>query len=426
LKALASKKAITKVQAAILIAVVIVVAVAGTLAYFWTRPPPPVKPIKIGLLLDLTGPLAAYGYSHEKVISAAVRKVNAEGGIAGRPVETYIEDTETKVATATLRMRKLIEHWGVDFVLGPNHSGIAIAIAPIAKELKTITFVTADATDYTGVKGNRYVFRFYSNVRQQGVLLGEWAARELGKKWATVVVDYAWGWSWEEEFTKYVTEAGGTVLKAIRAPMGTKDFMPYLVLIPEEVEAVQIAFFGTDLLSILRDLHTLRPGINKLIATYGLTGIRSEDLGDAGKGIYIATPFPRRLASFDTPYTRAFREAVGMDPEGSEVGNPAQVYAHHANYANWETIFALKRAIEETGWESREDHPELIKALEGMEFKESYEFPQGDKFIRAEDHQAFMKHFIEKFEDGKMVVIAETPVEAGLYPPEVDFTKEPF
>jgi ABC-type branched-subunit amino acid transport system substrate-binding protein len=39
------------------------------------------EPIKIGLLIEKTGGLAAYGYSHERVMVAAVNKVNKEGGI---------------------------------------------------------------------------------------------------------------------------------------------------------------------------------------------------------------------------------------------------------------------------------------------------------------------------------------------------------
>ena len=42
-------------------------------------------PIKIGVVADKTGGLAAYGYSHEKTIKAAAARINKAGGIAGRP-----------------------------------------------------------------------------------------------------------------------------------------------------------------------------------------------------------------------------------------------------------------------------------------------------------------------------------------------------
>ena len=385
-----------------------------------------VKPIKIGHLADLTGGLATYGYSHDKTLKAAVKKINAEGGIAGRPVEIYTEDTETKVATGISRMRKLIEHHGVDFIIGSNHSGIVVASAPIAKELRTILWANAGATEITAEKGNRYVFRIVSNVRQEARAIAEWGAKNLGKKWATLVADYAWGWSYESEFTKYIVGHGGTVLKSIRAPLGTKDFMPHVVQIPRDAEAVLIAFFGTDLLSLIRDLYAVRPDIKRVIGHYGLTGIATEPLGPAGEGLNIVTSFPRRLAEFNTPYARAFRDAIGLSPEGHEVGNPKMIFALAYDWAVWEEMFTLKRAIEESGWKSKEDNPALIKALEGMKLKESLQFPQGDKFIRAEDHQAFVPIFIERVVNGRLTVVARVPAERLIYPPPVDYTKEPF
>jgi len=83
--------------------------------------------IKMGLLAEKTGGLAAYGYSHEKVMRAAVERVHMAGGIAGRPVELYVEDTESKPTVGALKFRKLVETNGVDFVFDSNHSGVCIA-----------------------------------------------------------------------------------------------------------------------------------------------------------------------------------------------------------------------------------------------------------------------------------------------------------
>src|SRR5512136_2710014 len=67
------------------------------------------EPIKIGILADLTGGHAAYGYSHEKVMKAAVEKANKEGGAAGRPFQLFVEDTESKPSVGALKFRKLVE-----------------------------------------------------------------------------------------------------------------------------------------------------------------------------------------------------------------------------------------------------------------------------------------------------------------------------
>ncbi len=413
------------ILASLIIAIITVSCIAGYLAYLLMAPKPPVKPIKIGHLADLTGPLAPYGYSHELVLSAAIRKINAEGGIAGRPVELYTEDTETKVPIGVMRLRKLIEYYGVDFVIGSQHSGINIATNPIAKELKTIIFQVGEATETTEKEGNRYVFRINNNVRQQ-ILAGiEFACTRIAKKWVTIVADYAWGWSNEEEFKKFAPTYGAEVLASIRAPLGTKDFLPYLAKIPKEAEGVFYAFFFAEYIALVRDLYAVRPDLKHFAPICAPEGIDVAELGPHVEGAYYLTWFPRSVIEYDSPYIRELRKDVGIDDWGKEIGTGKTLTLSHS-WVLWEVMFVLKKAIEETGWKDKADNPKLIKYLEGLELKESYWFPQGDKFIRAEDHQAFMRHFIVKVEKGKFKLIEIVPIEKAIYPPEVDYTKEPF
>ena len=125
------------------------------------------KTVKIGVLADKTGGLAAYGYSHEKVLKAAATMINGKGGIAGRPVKLYVDDTESKPSVGALKFRKLVETDGVDFVIDSNMSGVAVACAPIAKELKTPYFPSASATEISGEKGNRYVFQLCTSIHEE-------------------------------------------------------------------------------------------------------------------------------------------------------------------------------------------------------------------------------------------------------------------
>ncbi len=69
--------------------------------------------------------------------------------------------------------------------------------------------------------------------------------------------------------------------------------------------------------------------------------------------------------------------------------------------SNFEAMNALKLGIEKSGFQGRDDTPKLIAALEGLEMKEGDDFPQGDKTLRKEDHQAFVREFIFDIHDGK-------------------------
>jgi len=384
------------------------------------------KPIKIGMIADKTGVLAAYGYSHEKVLKAAVKKINKDGGIAGRPVKLYVEDTESKASVATLKFRKLVDTYGVDFIIDSNSSGIAIACCPIAKELKTPYFPCAGATEISTTKGNRYVFQSPTCVREECKGAAKFAVNHIGKKWVTVVVNYSWGISNEKEFKKYVTKNGGVVLKSIRVPMKTSDFLPYLKgKIPKEAEAVFFANFGSDFLSFIRDLYAIRPDIKKLGAVYVLSGHDPKKLGKPAEGLYCMTPYPTTLKGLDTKANRMYRKLIGVDANGVEIGTGKRFVLAY-DWAVWEAMFALKHAIEKSGWKSRKDTPKVIEALEGMKFKESVEFPQGNMWIRAKDHLTITGLYVEQVDHGTLKVVAKIPSKNVEFKPEVDRTKESF
>src|SRR5207244_4570451 len=73
--------------------------------------------------------------------------------------------------------------------------------------------------------------------------------------------------------------------------------------------------------------------------------------------------------------------------------------------SNYEAINALKLGMEKSKFRGREDTMKLIEALEGLEMKEGDDFPQGDKVLRKEDHQAFLREFVFDVKDGKYSIL---------------------
>ena len=78
---------------------------------------------------------------------------------------------------------------------------------------------------------------------------------------------------------------------------------------------------------------------------------------------------------------------------------------------------ALKLGMEKSKFQGREDTMKLIEALEGLEMKEGDDFPQGDKVLRKEDHQAFLREFIFEIKGGKHKIVEVVPKEKTLFPP---------
>ncbi len=104
-----------------------------------------------------------------------------------------------------------------------------------------------------------------------------------------------------------------------------------------------------------------------------------------------------------------------IDPSGPKPDRYVQ--------SNFEAVNFLKLGIQKSGFRGREDSMKLIEALEGMEVKEGDDFPQGDKLLRREDHQAFLREFIFDIKNGKHRLLDVIAREKTIVPPACTFPK---
>src|SRR5438309_1563826 len=89
--------------------------------------------------------------------------------------------------------------------------------------------------------------------------------------------------------------------------------------------------------------------------------------------------------------------------------------------SNFEAMNFLKLGIQKSGFRNRENTMKLIEALEGMEVKEGDDFPQGDKTLRKEDHQAFLREFIFDIKDNRHRIVEVIAKEKTIFPPACKF-----
>jgi branched-chain amino acid transport system substrate-binding protein len=135
-----------------------------------------------------------------------------------------------------------------------------------------------------------------------------------------------------------------------------------------------------------------------------LESIDPGDIQGAAEGVYFFENFPRMLAAKNDDYHKQFNKLIGIDDVyGREIGGSRVMDKSHGWQA-WEDIFAIKQAVEASGYKTRKDVEGVIKALEGMEMKNSLGHPQGDKLIRREDHAGIIDCYISRVENGKFEV----------------------
>ena len=77
---------------------------------------------RVGLITDQTGALSFMGIANANVAKMVISDINARGGLLGRPVELFIEDSATDDGVAETVAAKLVDDVGVDVVVGGIYS----------------------------------------------------------------------------------------------------------------------------------------------------------------------------------------------------------------------------------------------------------------------------------------------------------------
>lgn len=386
-------------------------------------------PLVIGHHCDLTGFISSWGVWHDKCARAAVDIVNEGGGIAGRKVQLATEDTESNPASGSRKLRNLIQRSNAEFIIGSVHSGVMLAAIPIASELKTIYFSTGEATEATGSKGTRYSFRTGTDTYSIAAASMPWCVENLGKVWSIIYQDYAWGQSTNVESRAFIEKAGGRILNSIAVPVDTKDFVPYLAQISADTEVLLPAFIGS--LSVGFYTQAKSMGLDKKMKMFSssasIESIAPDDIQGAAEGVYFFENFPRMLSSKNDDYHKEFNKRLNIDDvDAREIGGKAVMDKSHC-WGAWEDLFAIKQAVEESGYKGRKDVEGVIRALEGMEMKNSLGHPQGNKMIRKEDHAGILDCYISRVENGKLALQKRVPKEdlAKNMPVRFDLSKLP-
>jgi len=139
------------------------------------------EPIRIGILIPLTGATSQFGATMSRAAQIAAQEINAAGGVNGRSVEVLIEDDQSNPEAAVRAARKLIDVDRVVAIGGSYASSVTSAIAPLCWESKTVLATSSGADSITKLPHQGYIFRTSPTVTLQGTRVGEFGV-ELGCK----------------------------------------------------------------------------------------------------------------------------------------------------------------------------------------------------------------------------------------------------
>lgn len=183
----------------------------------------PGRPVKLGVVADLTGPMSFMGIADANVARMVVDEINAAGGLLGRPIELHIEDSETTDAAAEATARKLVQEVGVDVIFGGILSSTRQAIKAAAVTEGRTLYIYPE--QYEGQECDPLIFCTGPVPAQQVDPLIPWLIEETGaKRFALPSADYIWPRIMNEKVRRIVTAAGGEIVEEDYYPLDHTDY----------------------------------------------------------------------------------------------------------------------------------------------------------------------------------------------------------
>jgi branched-chain amino acid transport system substrate-binding protein len=337
--------------------------------------------VKVGLILPMTGQQATTG---KQIAAAAKLYMQLNGAlVAGTKIELVIKDDATVPETTKRVAQELIVNEHVKFIAGFGITPSALAIAPLATQAKVPAIVMAAGTSIITEK-SPYIARTSFTLGQSSVITADWAVKAGIKKVVTLVSDYGPGHDAESSFKERFTQAGGQVTAALRVPLATPDFAPFLQRARDAApEAIFIFVPSGQGAALVRQF--VERGLDKAgIKIIGPGDVMDDDqlngMGDAVIGTITAHMYSAAHPSEkNKAFVAAFQKANNFRPNFMAVGG-------------YDGMHLIYEALKKTGGST--DGDKLIAAIKGM----AWESPRGPISIDPETRDIVQNIYIRKVE----------------------------
>lgn len=354
------------------------------------------KPVKIGVVLPLSGDYEAFGKMGLDGARAAAAEINENGGVLnGRPVELIVYDNQTDPNLSIRHTRQLIMEDNVTAILGPVSSISRNAIHEICKKFRTPLLY---GIDYEGGIIDRYLF-CYSPVPNQMIHpLVPFMAEQYGNSFYVFGYDYIWPHKISESIKKEVESIGGTISGIEFTPFGVKDFTDTIERIRASgAKNLILAMPGLDGYTFIHQYND--SGLKKTVHMAAIASdeaylkhLPTEDLD----GIITCLHFLNTLDKEEThSFVKRMKDILGPDA--------TITFSTESHYG---LMMFLKEAIEKSGSLDKEM---IIDAMENIDLVAG-----NGKVTMREDHHTSLNMIIAEFRNGALEAVKDI----GLVEPD--------
>lgn len=218
-------------------------------------PPQTGETVPLGVLLSLSGDMAAYGVPMKDAVALAVDELNAAGGVLGKRLELVVVDDSSTGEGAAAGARSLLTR-KVGLVVGNVGSSATLAAAAVLADAGVVQISPgATSTALTTFADEGYLFRTCPSDVLQGRLLAERARASGYSRAAVLSIPDAYGDSLAKAFVDaFQTTDGGTVTIQRRYEEGLDSYAPLLTeVFATSPQVVVLAGYPSDSAHIVQN-----------------------------------------------------------------------------------------------------------------------------------------------------------------------------
>jgi branched-chain amino acid transport system substrate-binding protein len=331
------------------------------------------EPINVGSLTPNTGGGGPFGpkitAAHKKVTEI----VNAEGGVLGREVALYQENSETNPETAIRAARKLVDVNKVIGILGTWSSSVTLGIMPLCQEAGVIQMCTSSSADIPIQDKEGLVFNFQALSPVWGGAIASLALRRGFKSYSVMALNNDFTKSMVDTFVEQVKADGADVLTEPFYYNGNQSSYRSEVgqLIDGDPEAIFIPSYVTDFTAVYKEIF--RAGYEGQVITVSIsTGSKFKDaVGEAANGILHGLPVP----PIDSDAYKSYLALMGLEDTGG--------VQHPFGTAGHDQMSVLLLAVESAGTDDVNEVKKHIRRVANPDGERATNVIEGLQLLRA-------------------------------------------
>lgn len=282
------------------------------------EPDPSKQPLRLGAIVEATGPYASLGVAGRNGMQLAVEQANANGGIHGRPIELLYRNDVSSAEATQQGMRELIAA-NVEVILGPMTSRTAMQLIPVANDAGIVLMGGTTLSRLLAGHDDQF-FRTIRHDNPDAKGIAQYFRQRLGLTRISVMVEDSnppYSEPWLLDFKRYLASTAGEMAPELHFTRNEQTDYAALAqqLIAQQPQAVVLVTSALDAAMLATQLRNIAPALPLAGAVWAAEDALLQMGGQAVEGLIsiqayeLHNPSPA-FSAFRTAYERRFKTPI--------------------------------------------------------------------------------------------------------------------